>query len=172
MNKTALLVVDAQNEMFAESNPVYKAKELLENLQTLIEKARAADVQVIFIQHNDGGLVKGTHDWEIHSAITPQKEELVVQKWSPDAFHETGLHEILKTKNIQNLIMSGNQTEYCIDTTCRRAFSLGYHVTLAKDAHGTWDSDVLSAEQIIRHHNSVLAGFADLVETREIEFFG
>ena len=65
----------------------------------------------------------------------------MIQKWTPDSFHETSLHDELKNKGIQNLILTGNQTEMCVDTTCRRAFSLGYDVTVVKDAHGTWDSD-------------------------------
>ncbi|MDN7240719.1 cysteine hydrolase family protein [Planococcus sp. N028] len=170
MKKTALLVVDAQNEMFADSNPVYNANEMLENLKTLIEKARSADVPVVYVQHNDGGLVKGTHDWEIHPAISPKEGDPIIQKWSPDSFHETELQDKLKTNGIENLIITGNQTENCIDATCRRAFDLGYKVTLAKDAHGTWDSDTLSAKQIIDHHNEVLSNFADLKETRDIEF--
>lgn len=171
MERTALLVIDAQNEMFDESNPVYKGKELLGNLQSLIEKARSADVPVIFVQHNDGGLVNGTYDWEIHPSISPKEGEPVIQKWTPDSFHETNLQDELKTKEIQSLVVTGNQTECCVDTTCRRAFSLGYKVTLVKNAHGTWDSDSLSAKQIIDHHNKVLGNnFADLKEIREIQF--
>lgn len=71
MEKAALLVIDAQNEMFDEANPIYKGKELLENLQLLIEKARSSDVPVIFVQYNDETLVNGTHDWEIYPSIGP-----------------------------------------------------------------------------------------------------
>jgi len=63
------------------------------------------------------------------------------------------------------------QTEYCIDTTCPRAFTLGYEVTLVKDAHSTWDSSLLKANRIIEHHNNVLGGwFVTLKSEREIEF--
>lgn len=170
MPNTALLIIDAQNEMFDESNPVYKSEELLENLQSLIEKARSANVPVVYVQHNDGGLVKGTDFWEIHPAISPKDSDSVIQKWTPDSFHETALQDELKAKGTQNLVIAGNQTEYCVDTTTRRAFSLGYKVTFVKDGHGTWDSDSLSAEQIIGHHNSVLGSFADLKETKEVQF--
>lgn len=170
MERTALLVIDAQNEMFDETNPVYKWKELLENLQPLIEKARSSDVPVIFVQHNDKVLVNGTHDWEIHPSIRPIEGDTVIQKWTPDSFHETNLQDELETKGIQHLVITGNQTEMCVDTTCRRVFSLGYKVTLVKDAHGTWDSDILSAQQIIEDHNRVLSNFTDLKETTEVQF--
>lgn len=170
MKKSALLVIDAQNEMFAEANPVYNSERLLTNLQSLIEQARAAKVPVIYVQHNDGGLVKGTHDWEIHEAIPPKAGEPIIQKWYADAFHETELHEKLKGHGIEHVIIAGNQTEYCIDTSTRRAFSLGYKVTLVGDAHGTWESDELSAKQIIDHHNGILRGFGEVKDTAAVEF--
>jgi hypothetical protein len=96
---------------------------------------------------------------------------VVVQKLHPDAFRDTSLPQELASRGIQHLIISGIQTEYCIDATCRRAYSLGYEVVLVKDAHSTWDTDHLTARQIIDHHNNVLGGwFAELREASEIEF--
>jgi nicotinamidase-related amidase len=67
------------------------------------------------------------------------------------------------------VIITGVQTEYCVDTTCRRAYSLGYHVVLIRDAHSTYDTNTLTASQIIAHHNNILGGwFAELKETSEI----
>ncbi|MFQ5836450.1 MAG: isochorismatase family protein [Candidatus Bathyarchaeia archaeon] len=107
----------------------------------------------------------------VHPSIAPAEGDVMVQKQTPDAFHETNLHSELESKGIKKLVIAGLQTEYCIDTTCRRAFSLGYVVTLVKDAHSTWDSSHFTAQQIIEHHNSVLGGwFATLKNEREIEF--
>lgn len=170
MPNTALLIIDAQNEMFDPANPVHESDKLLENLQTLIQKARSAGVPVIYVQHNDAGLVEGTDFWQIHESIQPQAEDLIVQKKSPDSFHETTLLAELKSKGIQNLVIAGNQTEYCIDATTQSASKHGFNVTLAKDAHGTWDSETMSAEQIIGHHNEMLSDFAELQETRDIQF--
>ncbi|MBS4199460.1 cysteine hydrolase [Bacillus sp. FJAT-49732] len=171
MKNTALLIIDVQNAMFDESNPIHEGEQLLNNLKELIIHARTSNVPVLFVQHNDEEFVTGTHPWEIHSSIAPQIGEVVVQKNTPDSFHKTELHEILKARHIQNLIIAGNQTEYCIDTTTRRARSLGYKVTLVSDAHRTWNTDDLSAKQIIDHHNKVLANaFASLKETKEIQF--
>ena len=95
----------------------------------------------------------------------------MVQKRHPDAFQDTNLQRELESRGIERLIVTGIQTEYCVDTTCRRAYSLGYGVTLVEDAHSTWDTDLLTAPQIIAHHNDVLGGwFAELKEAREIEF--
>ena len=95
----------------------------------------------------------------------------MVQKQTPDVFHETILHRELKSKGIKRLIVAGLQTEYCVDTTCRRAFTLGYDVIFVSDAHSTWDSPLFTAQQVIDHHNQVLGGwFATLKNEREIEF--
>lgn len=170
MEKTALLIVDAQNETFDDASPVYKATELLENLQSLVGKARLAKVPVVFVQHNNEVLVSGTHDWEIHPSISPKAGETVVQKRNADAFQDTNLQEELKAKGIQHVIVAGNQTESCIDETCRHAADLGYKVTLVKDGHGTWDTEALSAQQIIDRHNEALSSVADVKATTEIQF--
>ena len=57
------------------------------------------------------------------------------------------------------LIVTGCMTEYCVDTSARRAVSNGYDVTLVSDAHTTIDNKQLTAAQIIAHHNALLDGF-------------
>jgi nicotinamidase-related amidase len=173
MVDVALLVIDMQLGNFG-SNPVFKANDLLARTRSVIQKAHASRVPVVYVQ-NCGG--KGDPDeygsdgWEIHPSIAPVKVDIVVQKKTPDAFHKTDLREKLKSIDVKNLVVVGLQTEYCIDTTCRRAFSLGYNVTLVKDTHSTWDSPVLSAEQIIEHHNRVLGGlFVTLKNEQDIVF--
>lgn len=170
MPNTALLIIDAQNEMFDPANPVHESDKLLGNLQTLIQKARSANVPVIYVQHNDAGLVEGTDFWQIHVAIQPEAGDAVIQKKTPDSFRETTLLEQLNSQGIQNIVIAGNQTEHCIDATTKSASTHGFNVTLAKDAHGTWDSETMSAEQIIDHHNELLSNFAELRETRDIQF--
>jgi len=172
MKKSALLIIDVQKGMFLESNPVFNGDALLENLQNLIENARRNDVPIFYIQHNDekGVLVKGSRLWEIHESIKPHQEDSAIQKYTPDSFFQTDLHSILQDQEVNHLVIAGIQTEICVDTTIRAAFSLGYKVTLAEDAHSTWNSNELSAEQIIHHHNQVLRWFADVKETRKIIF--
>ena len=161
-NDTALLVIDVQNGMFAEDDPVYQGAVLLETIGELLAKARGAQVPVIYIQHNGGpgdSLEPGSAGWPIHPAIAPAVGEPVIQKATPDSFHETTLQAELEARGIVKLTIAGIQTECCIDTTCRRAASLGYQTTLVRDAHSTWDSRTLSAAQIIAHHNDALNGW-------------
>jgi len=174
MAKTALLIIDMQLGNFQGSDPVYDGKKLLYKVQCLIDRARDKGIPIIYVQ-NTGGKGDpdeyGTPGWEIHPTVASRKEDAVIEKDTPDAFHKTTLHQKLKSKRIGRLVIAGLQTEYCIDTTCRRAYSLGYDIILVKDAHSTWNSPSLTAEQIIGHHNQVLSGwFVTLKSENEIEF--
>src|SRR6476659_2662570 len=101
-NDTALLVIDVQNGMFAQDDPVYQGAELLATIGELLAKARAAEVPVIYIQHNG---------WPIHPAIAPSEGDPVVRKATPDSFHETMLQAELEARGIVKLIVTGIQTE-------------------------------------------------------------
>lgn len=174
MSGTALLSIDMQVGNFSEPDPIYEGNELLAKVKSLIAKARFAQIPIVYVQNNGGSGDPdeyGTPGWEIHPSITPVEGDVVVQKQTPDAFHKTNLHRELGSRGIKKLVIAGLQTEYCIDATCRRAFSLGYTVILIKDAHSTWNSPRFTAQQIIEHHNHVLSGwFATLKNEREIEF--
>ena len=174
MQKTALLIIDVQNCMFNPAEPVYNSTVLLERLLWLINQARASDTPVIYVQHNGptgAPHAPGEPGWAIHPAIAPQAGETIVQKTTPDSFYQTTLKAELAAKGIEQLVIAGIQTDYCVDTTCRRAASEGYNVTLVSDAHSTWGDGGLSAEQIIAHHNQVLGNwFAKLVSTESVQF--
>ncbi len=175
-DKTALVVIDTQVGMFETPGlpPVPNGEQLLENIEGLIRRAREADVAVIHVRHADGPghpLERGTEGWPIHPRVAPKSGEPVVDKETPDSFLHTTLREELESRGIGRLVLAGMQTEYCVDTTCRMACGLGYDVTLAADAHGTWDDGYLTAAQIVAHHNEVMGnGFAEVVPAAEIPF--
>ncbi len=174
-NDTALVIIDVQSGMFDESDPVFAGSELIDTLKALIDQARAAKTPVVFVQHNGEGdnhpLRPDKPGWAIHPAIQPEPNELVIHKCHPDSFQDTPLQNELEARGIKNLVIAGIQTEYCVDTTCRRAYSLGYNVTLVKNGHSTWDTEQLKASQIIAHHNQVLGGwFVSLKSADEVQF--
>ena len=167
----ALLVIDVQNAMFEEG--VFNGGKLHENINNLITKARAANKPIFYVQHNETPgepLEYGTKGWEIHPDISPRIEDVIIQKTTPDSFFNTSLDEELKKRGNTHLYMTGIQTELCVDTTCRRAFSMGYKVTLVSDTHSTFDSAELTAQQIIHHHNTTLRWFADVQPSSDIRF--
>ena len=148
---TALLVIDVQVGII-DGLRAYRGREVLEQINKLLSKARASNVPIICIQHDgEAGhpLEVGTRGWEIHPEIKPHDEDLIIRKRASDSFFETTLQHELEARGIRHLIVAGCMTEYCVDTTSRRAISLGYDVTLVSDAHTTIDNKLLSAAQII-----------------------
>lgn len=174
MQNKALLIIDVQMAMFSYDFPLYKGKEVLSNIKNILETARKIEMPVVFIQHTENEeYTKGTPTWDICREVSPLPNEHIVEKSFCDSFQETKLQEVLQSLDIKNLIIMGMQSEFCIDTSCRRAFSLGYNNFLVSDAHSTFDSDTLSAEQIVNHENRVLGGkpegrFVKLKTTDEI----
>jgi uncharacterized protein len=169
----ALLVADMQEGMFSiPGHPIYNADGLLQNVSDLINKAREAKMDIIYIQHSSiskGILQYGSPGWKIHNSISPGRGEMVIQKHSGDPFNKTKLQQELKFRNIGHIVLVGLQTEYFIDTTCRRASGLGYNVVLVGDGHSTFEAPHLTAEQIIDHHNKILGNsFVNLRSTEEI----
>jgi nicotinamidase-related amidase len=170
--ETALLVIDAQVNMFSPDNAVYASERLLETQKSLVARARSEGVPVVYVQNNGGAGdpdQPGTHGWKIHPALAPNEGEAVIQKWTPDAFYRTSLQEELARREVGHIILMGMQTEYCIDTTCRHAFALDYKVTLVKDGHSTYDTKLLPARDVIAHHNALLTVFAKVVEADAID---
>jgi nicotinamidase-related amidase len=163
---TALLVIDVQEGFITSNPPIYQAEEMLERIGDLIKRAHAAQVPVIYVRHDE----EPTIDGPIHPAIAPTGDEPVVSKMTPDSFYQTDLQDHLANLGVKNLVLCGFQTEYCIDTTTRRAFSMGYHFTLVENAHSTFGSLIIDAQTMIAHHTRVLSGFAKVAPAAKITF--
>jgi nicotinamidase-related amidase len=159
---TALLVIDVQVGIL-DHFQAYNKDQVLANINGLITEARAAGVPVIYVRH-DGGkgdpLEANTAGWQIHQRLAPVDGEPIVDKRSCSSFYDTPLQAMLDKHGISHLIVTGCMTEYCIDTACRHATTLGFNVTLVGDGHTTIDNDLLKAEQIIAHHNRALNWFS------------
>ncbi|KRE92527.1 hypothetical protein ASG87_01035 [Frateuria sp. Soil773] len=151
----ALVVIDMQAALVEGA---YLADDMLARHVALIAKARAAQVPVVYVQHDHATwaeLKRGTPGWKIHPDIAPASGDAIVEKTASDAFYETPLRSILAEKGVGTLAVTGMQTECCVDTTARSALSQGFDVMLVGDCHSTSDSD-MSAAQIIAHHNALL----------------
>lgn len=173
--KTALLIVDVQIGMFTQPDyPLYHAEELLDTLERLIKKTRIADIPIIFIQHigeSGSELDPLKNSFKVHPRIAPLSGDYIISKTRANSFHKTNLKQTLDELGIHQLIVGGIQTEQCVDTTCRGASDLGYNIILVEDGHSTFDSPVLKAADIIKHHNFLLASWAAVIKPeKEIEF--
>lgn len=157
--KSALLVIDVQQVMCAGKYAAFDVAGVIERINSVADRARAAGVPVVFIQHEseDGVLDYGTDGWKLAEALDARPSDTCLRKTATDSFHKTALQAILQGKGIEHLVICGLQSEFCVDTTTRRALGLGYSVTLVSDGHSTMDNEVLPAALISRHHNVTLA---------------
>ena len=172
---TTLLIIDVQKAMFImKDTPLHLELELLQTIKNILLKARNSKIPVIFIQHNGqvgSGFEKGKESWEIHEDLKPKIDEIKIEKTKPDSFYNTKLLDVLRKHKTENLVITGLQTEFCVDTTCRSASMLDYKVTLIEDGHSTFDTETLKASQIIKHHNYILGSwFAELKKGSDYNF--
>ncbi len=171
-DKTALLVIDVQVSMFEPPEFPHQHEDVLSNIKSLIDKARRAGTPVIYVQHDHTTyqpMMRGEPGWRIQPAVAPLPTETVVHKQASDSFYQTNLRRELDALGIKHLVITGLQTELCVDATCRRAISEDYQVTVVSDGHTTWDGDVASAAQIIDLTNAHLANLAHPTQTIELK---
>jgi nicotinamidase-related amidase len=174
--RTALLVVDVQNGVVAGS---HERDSVVANVGSLVEKAREHGVPVVWVQHNDEQLSRGSEEWQIVPELHPDESEPVVEKSYGDSFEETKLEPVLSELGVGRLIVAGAQTDACIHSTLHGALVRGYDATLVSDAHTTEDLSAWGApppDQVIAHTNlywndqSAPGRTAGTVETNAVDF--
>lgn len=175
--QTALLIIDVQNGMFAfPENQPHDSELLIKTINELISKARAAKCPIVFVQHDGVGdhpLTPGTEGHDIADTLERNPRDVVVRKTQCGSFNETELLKVLGDLNIARLVVCGLQTEFCVDTAIRSACDHGFKVTIPKQAHSTFNSDTLSAADIIAHHETVwTTAFGTVRTAQDIEFAG
>lgn len=156
----ALLVVDMQHDFLTGPPAAYQPDRLLDVVCRLQQQAKAAGMPVIqtrFLGRQRHLAAEGTPGADIHPAIGPADH--VVLKRSTDAFHETGLSDLLNDVRVTEVYITGCLTELCVDATCRSAITRGYETTLVADGHTTADVVIagVGPRQRIMLANFVLA---------------
>lgn len=176
-SKTALLVVDVQRDVVGQA---FEAERVVSNIAALVDKARAEQVPVIWVQHEDDSMVSGSDGWQIVDELRPIDEEPLVAKRYGDSFEATDLDAILSEHGVGRLVVTGAQTDACIRSTLHGALARGYDTTLVGDAHTTedmraWGSPLLP-EQAIAYTNMYWSFTAApdrtcaTVETGDVDF--
>lgn len=158
--KQVLLVIDAQQELMDgndKEQAVFNKIELISNINTVIEKAVTSNATVIFMRDLDVANGEGL-GFQIHKDIVLPPGTTVFDKAATNSFYGTPLLTYLTKNQKEHIVIMGCKTEHCIDTAVRTATVNGFDVTLVGDGHSTINSEILSAEQIIRHHNGILHG--------------
>ena len=167
MNTKALLVIDVQKDVVANA---LQTSQVVSKINSLISRARESNVPVIWVQHSDEYLVKDSAGWEIVDELKPLPSEVRIYKTESSSFVETDLQAQLDSLGIKTLIITGAQTNYCVNATSNAGVELGYQVTLVSDAHTTEDSDTAKASELIEGKNISFAQIGQVLKTAEISF--
>ena len=154
--KTALLAIDMQN-LLVEEQP-FAIEERLALWQDSITKARQAGIEIIYVRQNDE---------EIHPAVAPLADEKIVDKRYSSAFKDTDLKAYLDEQGIERLIIMGMSTNFCIDTTIKVAFELGYTLAVIKDGTTTPYTADLPAKELIDQYETIWSWSFAQVDTLE-----
>ena len=150
---TALVVIDVQNDVMTG---VHNRDGVIANVATLVDKARAERVPVVWVQHSSEQMPEGSDGWQYVAELSQQSSEPVVRKRYADSFEETDLEAVLAERKIGRLIVAGAQTDACIRSTLHGAIVRGYDATLVDDAHTTEDLSEWGApspDKVIDHTN-------------------
>ncbi|MDM0111482.1 cysteine hydrolase family protein [Variovorax sp. J22R133] len=160
--KTAVLVIDVQQGLCEGEGAAFDCEGTMARINRVTRKARQAGAPVIFVQHESttGYLVHGSPDWQLAKGLEVEPADLKVRETTPDAFLRTDLEAILKSRDIAQVVVCGMHSEFCVDTTARRALSLGYPVLLVADAHTSAGNAAITAQQVIAHHNATLTNIS------------
>jgi nicotinamidase-related amidase len=173
---TALLVVDVQNGVVGGA---HERDAVVANIDTLVGKARRAQVPVVWVQHSDEQLARDSDDWRIVPELTPDDAEPLVEKHYADAFEDSTLETVLSGLEVGRLVVAGAQTDECVRSTLHGAVVRGYDATLVSDAHTTEDLSPWGApppDKVIAHTNLYWGNHtapgrtAGTVETKDVDF--
>ena len=154
----ALIVVDMQVGCFSGQPPRWDAEGTIARVNQLAGAIRRNGL-VVFIQHTESsdGLTRGSDEWALLPTLDRTPRDLVIEKSACDSFLETKLEDTLRAYGIDELVITGCATDFCVDTTIRAAGALKFKVVVPSDAHTTRDRPHLDACSIIAHHNYMWA---------------
>jgi len=175
---TALLVVDVQVDVVAQA---LDRDAVVGRVAGLVDRAREAGTPVVWVQHADAGMERGSDAWQLVPELARAEGEPLVEKRYGDSFEATDLEEVLAARGVGHLVLAGAQTDQCIRSTAHGAFTRGYDVTLVGDAHTTEDmsaygapgpADVVAHTNLYWSHQQAPGRTAAVVAADEVVFPG
>jgi len=152
----ALLIIDMQNESFPEAYPSYDTDGVTKRINLLSDEFHRKEDKIIYIQHDgskQGCYIRGTEGWELLSSLNKNEDDLVISKTANDSFYQTSLKDTLDKFHIDEIVVTGSATDFCIDATVKSAITKDFNVTIIADAHTTTGSRYVPAKQLIDHYN-------------------
>ncbi len=157
----------------------YGRDKVVANIAALVEKARDAGVDIVWVQHSSDELSRDSENWQYVPELQRRDSEPLVHKTYGDSFEETDLESVLDARGIGRLVVAGAQTDECIRSTLHGAITRGYDATLVADAHTTEDLSEWGApppDKVISHTNMYWSGHrapgrtAGTIDTADVDF--
>jgi len=176
---TALMFIDPYNDFLSEGGKVWprvkdvaQGNNLLDNLRTIVKAIRKAGVQVFIVPHkrweptdyqywkypnptqvgimSRQSFAKGTWGGQWHPDFAPQQGDVIAKEhWGQSGFANTDLDMLLRQRGITHVIAVGLLANTCVESTCRFAMELGYHVTLVTDATAAYTPEMMHAAHVL-----------------------
>ncbi|WP_210708082.1 isochorismatase family protein [Maribacter dokdonensis] len=157
MNK-ALLVIDMQKGSFTEVTPRYDTEGVVSRINGLSSLFRKMDFPVIFIQHDgtgSGEFEKHKWGWELLDALETKPTDILIDKYANDVFYNSKLQSSLEERNVDELIITGCATDFCVESTIQSGLTKDFDITVISDGHTTGERPNLTSKQVIAHYNWV-----------------
>lgn len=158
----ALLIIDMQTGLYDGPEKPFERERVLATINQLIQRARNANAPIFVARHTgpEGSpIAAGSPLWQLWRGLdVDESRDHLFNKTRPSCFLGTDLAQQLNAAQVNELVIVGMKTQFCIDTTCRVAVELGLSVVLPEDGHTCMDTPALKAQAIIEHHNATLAG--------------
>jgi len=191
--KAALLVLDMQNYFLDPASHAFtpSAPAIVPNVEKLILMAQKHKIDIIFTRHaNDSAnagrmgrwwrdmIIENSYESEIYKTVGlydgktvrtgdketgRQGESKIMIKHQYDAFYNTELEEYLRSKNVEQVIITGLLANLCCETTARSAFVRGFEVFFPVDATAAYNRDFH-----LSTFRNLGFGFCPLIRTSEL----
>ncbi|WP_455165909.1 cysteine hydrolase family protein [Streptococcus sp.] len=164
--KTAFIIIDVLN-ILVETG--FETEKLLEKIAYLQDQARSKNIEIIYVQHIENPEAQTSKDWQLSAFLNRKPDEKIFQKKYNSIFKETGLKEYLDQQGIEQLVLCGMQTEYCVDTSVKVAFEYGYQLVIPEGAVTTFDGEDIPAETLNEFYENIWEErFADVLDYKTI----
>jgi nicotinamidase-related amidase len=176
--KTALLVIDIQNDYFPGGKmELVNPLEAAQKAYTILQCFREHGGYHVHIQHiskkpDATFFIPGDRGTDIHDSVAHFEGEPIVYKHFPNSFRETNLLDLLKDWGIERVIITGMMTHMCVDATARAAADLGFQVWIAEDACATrdlkYEDTTIPAEHVHKAFMAALKSYGQVMPTEQI----
>jgi nicotinamidase-related amidase len=178
MLKTALLIIDIQNDYFPGGKyPLVNPLEAAQKAYMILQCFRERGGYHVHIQHvskkpDATFFLPGERGTDIHDSVAHFEGEPIVYKHEPNAFLETNLLELLRGGEIERVVITGMMTHMCVDATARAAADLGFRVIVVEDACATRDlkhgDTTIPADMVHKAFLAALKSYGKVMKSEEL----